>query len=79
MGVEIKLDYGAIAGLEKSAERAAKMTIDAVKADVVTAQVMPNGWRKNSKKKATALSSYEIKKTGRPPHHAELGVRSFCN
>ena len=41
MGVEIKLDYGAIAGLEKAAERAAKMTIDAVKADVVTAQVMP--------------------------------------
>ena len=41
MGVEIKLDYGAIAGWEKAAERAAKMTIDAVKADVVTAQVMP--------------------------------------
>lgn len=41
MGIEIKLDYGVIAGLEKAAERAAKMTIDAVKTDVVTAQVMP--------------------------------------
>ncbi|WP_050698037.1 hypothetical protein [Anaeromassilibacillus senegalensis] len=40
-GIQIVLDQVAIARLGEAAERAARMAIDALKTDVVSAQVMP--------------------------------------
>lgn len=41
LGVSIQLDAAAIAKLEAAVMPAAQMTVDALKTDVVTAQVMP--------------------------------------
>lgn len=41
MGIQIKLDDAAIAKLEEAARTAAVMAMDAVKSDVIAAQVMP--------------------------------------
>lgn len=40
-GIQIVLDQEAIARLGEAAERAARMAVDALKTDVVSAQVMP--------------------------------------
>ncbi len=41
MRVDIKLDYGAIAKIESAVKPSAMMAIDALKTEVITAQVMP--------------------------------------
>lgn len=40
-GITIKIDRGAVAGLMDAADRAAVRAVDALKTDVVSAQVMP--------------------------------------
>lgn len=41
MGVNITLDAGALAALDKAVLRAAELTIEALKTDVIASQVMP--------------------------------------
>lgn len=41
MGIKITLDTGALANLDKAILRAAELTIEALKTDVIAAQVMP--------------------------------------